>query len=85
MELPKFLIADNSELEEALFVIHTEYPRFILNVYNQNCWWRHLAKLRLECVLNRLPNIINKNHLQQVIYLLQVRSLNFFQCINQAN
>ena len=37
---------------------------FILNVYNQNCWWRHLAKLRLECVLNRLPNIINKNHLR---------------------
>lgn len=39
MELPKFLIADNSELEEALFVIHTEYPRFILNVYNDDMHW----------------------------------------------
>ena len=36
MDLPKFLIADNSELEDALFVIHTEYPRFILNVYNDD-------------------------------------------------
>lgn len=39
MDLPKFLIADNSELEDALFVIHTEYPRFILNVYNDDIHW----------------------------------------------
>ena len=39
MDLPKFLIADNSELEDALFVIHTEYPRFILNVYNDDINW----------------------------------------------
>ena len=34
MELPKFLIADNSKLEDDLFIVHTEYPRFILNVSN---------------------------------------------------
>ena len=39
MDLPKFLIADNSELEDALFVIHTEYPRFILNVLNDDVHW----------------------------------------------
>ena len=39
MDLPKFLIADNSELEDALFVIHTEYPCFILNVYNDDIHW----------------------------------------------
>ena len=39
MELPNFLIADNSELEEALFVVHTEYPRFILNVLNDDVHW----------------------------------------------
>jgi len=39
MELPKFLIADNSELEEKLFVVHTEYPRFILNVLNDEMYW----------------------------------------------
>jgi hypothetical protein len=39
MELPKFLIADNSQLEEALFVVHTEYPRFILNVLNDDVHW----------------------------------------------
>ncbi len=39
MELPKFLIADNSELVDALFVVHTEYPRFILNVLNDEVHW----------------------------------------------
>ena len=32
MKLPKFLLADNTEFPEDLFVVHTEYPRFILNV-----------------------------------------------------
>jgi len=39
MELPKFLIADTSELEDAIFVVHTEYPRFILNVSNDEVFW----------------------------------------------
>ena len=39
MELPKFLIADNSAFEDALFVVHTEYPRFILNVSNDEVHW----------------------------------------------
>ena len=39
MHLPKFLIADSSELEEAIFVTHTEYPRFFLNVVNDEVHW----------------------------------------------
>ncbi|MDC3276593.1 hypothetical protein OAU75_03165 [Flavobacteriaceae bacterium] len=39
MKLPKFLIANNSELDETLFVVHTEYPRFILNVINDEMHW----------------------------------------------
>ena len=39
MELPKFLIADNSELDDVLFVVHTQYPRFILNVLNDEMHW----------------------------------------------
>ena len=27
MKLPKFLMADNSEFPEDLFVVHTEYPK----------------------------------------------------------
>lgn len=39
MDLPKFLIADNSELKEAIFVLHTQYPRFLLNVANDEIHW----------------------------------------------
>ena len=39
MKLPKFLIADNSSINDALFIIHTEYPRFALNAYNVYIYW----------------------------------------------
>ena len=33
MELPKFLLGDNTKTnEEDIFVIHTEFPRFIINL-----------------------------------------------------
>lgn len=39
MDLPKFLIADSSELEDVIFVIHTAYPRFLINVTNDEIHW----------------------------------------------
>ena len=39
MEPPKFLIADNSSLQNVIFIIHTEYPRFIMNVTNDEVHW----------------------------------------------
>ena len=39
MKLPKFLLADNWEMPEDLFVVHTEYPRFILNVEEEEVEW----------------------------------------------
>jgi hypothetical protein len=33
MKLPRFLLADNSE-SDIIYVIHTEFPRFILNTVN---------------------------------------------------
>ncbi|MGB2129173.1 MAG: hypothetical protein ACPHXR_06810 [Flavicella sp.] len=33
MQLPKFLLGDNTKAnEEDIFVIHTEFPRFIINL-----------------------------------------------------
>jgi hypothetical protein len=32
--LPKFLLADNTDYPDAVFVVHTEYPRFIMNLEN---------------------------------------------------
>ena len=38
MELPKFLLADNSDFEDA-FVLHNEYPRFLINVNTDEVEW----------------------------------------------
>ena len=32
MDLPKFLLCDNIDYPEDIFVLHTEFPRFIINL-----------------------------------------------------
>ena len=39
MTLPKFILGDNSELPNAIFVIHTEFPRFVINLENDELEW----------------------------------------------
>ncbi|WP_373074762.1 hypothetical protein [Zeaxanthinibacter enoshimensis] len=39
MELPKFLLGDNTDYPTAIFVVHTEYPRFIINLENDEVEW----------------------------------------------
>ncbi|MBC9796601.1 hypothetical protein [Sinomicrobium weinanense] len=39
MELPKFLLGDNTDHPDAIFIIHTDYPRFIINLANDEVEW----------------------------------------------
>jgi len=39
MKLPKFILGDNTDLPNAIFVIHTEFPRFIINLENDDIEW----------------------------------------------
>ena len=39
MTLPKFILGDNTDLPDAIFVIHTEFPRFIINLENDEVEW----------------------------------------------
>lgn len=39
MEFPKFLLGDNTDYSDAIFVIHTEFPRFIINLENDEVEW----------------------------------------------
>lgn len=32
MDLPKFVLADNTDFPEDIFVIHLDYPRFVINL-----------------------------------------------------
>lgn len=39
MDLPKFLLGDNTDYPTSIFVVHTEYPRFIINLENDEVEW----------------------------------------------
>jgi len=39
MDFPKFLVADNTDLPEAVFIVHTEFPAFVLNLENDEVKW----------------------------------------------
>ncbi|WP_313808037.1 hypothetical protein [Flavobacterium sp.] len=32
MELPKFVVADNTDFPDDIFIIHLEFPRFLINL-----------------------------------------------------
>jgi hypothetical protein len=32
MELPKFILGDNTDFPEDIFIVHLDYPRFIINL-----------------------------------------------------
>lgn len=39
MTIPKFLLGDNSEFQDAIFVIHTAFPRFIIDLSKDEIEW----------------------------------------------
>lgn len=39
MDFPKFLLGDNTDYPDAIFVIHTDFPRFIINLANDEVEW----------------------------------------------
>lgn len=39
MDLPKFLLGDNTDYSDNIFIIHTEFPRFIINLIDDEIEW----------------------------------------------
>lgn len=39
MKLPKFILGDNTDFPNATYVVHTAYPRFIVNLENDEVEW----------------------------------------------
>lgn len=39
MDLPKFLLGDNTDYPNGIYVVHTEYPRFIINLEDDEVEW----------------------------------------------
>ena len=39
MKLPKFLLCDNTDFPDDIFIMHTEYPQFFINLVNDEVEW----------------------------------------------
>lgn len=53
MELPKFVLADNSDFPEDIFIIHLDYPRFIINLKDDEVEFMEEAEDLDEAELNQ--------------------------------
>lgn len=37
--IPKFLVGDNTDHDDSVYIIHTEYPRFVVNLEDDQIEW----------------------------------------------
>lgn len=61
MELPKYLMGDNTDHQDAIFVIHTEYPRFIINLVDDEIeWWESFDRTDEEALAVEVAVLIEE-------------------------
>jgi len=61
MELPKFLLADNSNHPDDVFVLHTGYPRFLINLKDDSVeWFEDLTGELEEDIATELAALMDK-------------------------
>ena len=72
METPKFLVGDNTQCPDTVFIIHTEVPRFILNLDNDDVKW-------LDDDLPELLGTDNEAELTTAISSLLAEADEFYQ------
>ncbi len=56
MTLPKFLLGDNTDFPDDIFIIHTEYPQVIINLVNDEVEWLEEIKADNETALTNEVN-----------------------------
>jgi len=56
MILPKFLIGDNTDFPEDIFIVHTDYPQFIINLVNDEIEWLEEVRSDNESALSNEVN-----------------------------
>ncbi|GLB53215.1 hypothetical protein NBRC110019_22550 [Neptunitalea chrysea] len=61
MEVPKFLICDNTDFPDANFVIHTDFPRFIIDLITDEVeWLEDIEKSEMKDLEEELPTLIER-------------------------
>ena len=61
MQLPKFILGDNTDHPDAIFVIHTEFPRFVINLENDEVeWFEDFDRHDEDELLNEMEALIKQ-------------------------
>jgi len=61
MKLPKFLLGDNTDFPDDIFIIHTDYPQFIINLVNDEIEWLEDVQSDSETALtNEINELIEQ-------------------------
>jgi len=59
MQLPKFILGDNTDYPEAIYIIHTDFPRFIINLENDDIeWFEEFDEEDQKELENEIENLI---------------------------
>ena len=60
MALPKFLLGDNTDFKDTIYVIHTEYPRFVINLQDDSVtWFENLEGENEADIAEEVTNLIS--------------------------
>lgn len=61
MSLPKFLLADNSNYPEDIFVLHTEFPRLLINLKDDSVeFFEDLSGEKEDDIANEVSLLIEE-------------------------
>ncbi len=61
MKLPRFLLGDNTDFQDSIFVIHTEYPRFIIDLSTDDLqFWEDINPAEKEDLKEETENLIKE-------------------------
>lgn len=60
MTLPKFLLGDNTDHPDDIFIIHTGYPQFILNLVNDDIEWLDEIRGDEDEIANEITGLIEE-------------------------
>jgi hypothetical protein len=59
--IPKFLVGDNTDYDDAVFIVHTEYPRFVINLEDDEVeWFDTLENENEEEATQEVQNLIQQ-------------------------
>ncbi len=61
MTLPKFILGDNTDFPNAIYIIHTYFPRFIINLEDDEIeWFEEFDDQDQKEIESEMENLINE-------------------------